>query len=298
MPRTERLDLTRKIIANMTAESWRGTPYCAFVYEPEATGFLAVLEEINAGRGAGEAITINTAMLRIIAEGIRACPKMNGHIRFSPLLVSGKVTLMENIDVTMPVMLDAETMMTLNIRGLEHKSMDEIRDTVADSVRRARNSNMQQVMYEVSLHDTFTEMKRLHLIRAMGRFLGFWLEGGPKTLLHGAEKRRYNAIPATERLTRHDLEQGTIAITNPGSLYRGLDRTATLLDIIPPQLVMLAINPVLDRPVVDKNGTLRAGKVLPLTVVYDHRALDASDLVPFVKRLDEVFSAPEALKGF
>ena len=77
-----------------------------------------------------------------------------------------------------------------------------------------------------------------------------------------------------------------------------MPRTATLLDIIPPQLVMLAINPVLDRPVVDRDGALRAGKVLPLTVVYDHRALDASDLVPFVKRLDEIFSAPEALKDF
>ena len=297
MPTTKRFGLERKIIANMTSAGWRHTPHVCFVYEAEATRLLEVLQEINAGRGDAGAITVNTLMLKIVTEGIKACPQMNGHLHYSELFVHGHVTTFEQIDVTMPAMLDAHTMMTLNIRGLERKSLSEIQDAVADTIRRARNTNLQQALYEVALHDTLTELKHLRIARALGRLSGFFLlEGGAKTLLHGAQKRAYRAIPATERLTRKDLEQGTIMITNPGSLYRQWDRLGVMMEIIPPQIAAVGINPVREKPVLRKDGTVGAGKTVSLTVAYDHRALDADDLVGFVERVDEIISAPEVLK--
>ena len=297
MPTTERFGMQRKIAANMTAAGWWETPHASFLYDADVTEFLRWLKELNAQRDAAEAITLNTAMLKVIAEGVKACPKMNGHINYSRRLASGSVTYFEQIDVTMPVMLDVG-MVTLNIRGVEQKSMSEIRDTVADMLRKAKNTNMQQAMYEVSLHDTLLELKRLHIVRALGRFLGFWLEGGPKTLLHGAEKRKYNAIPTSERLTRLDLEQGTIMVTNPGGLFRKWKIAGPMLEIIPPQIAAVAINAVQDRAVVDPDGALRAGKVLSMTVAIDHRAMDADKLVPFFARVEELLSAPEKLVQF
>lgn len=298
MPQTERFGLQRKIVAAMTSAGWRQTPHACFIYEAEVTGLMEVLKELNAGRDFSDAITINTAMLKIIVEGIKACPKMNGHIRYNAFLAGGSVTTFEQIDVTLPVILDRNTMMTLNIHGMEQKSISGIRDAVADAVRRAKNSNLQQVMFEVAMHDTLLELRRGRVFRALGRLLGVWLEGGQKQLLHGRAKREYQAIPETERLTRQDLEQGTVTVTNPGMLYKRWDGECVMLEIVPPQIAAVGINMVRDRAVVDTDGTIRAGKIMALTIAFDHRALDGADLVPFVARVDRILRAPEMLRDW
>ena len=297
MAKTERFGLQRKIIANMTSAGWRHTPHACFVYEAEVSKLLAMLKEINIGRNFASVITLNTAMLKIVAEGIKASPKMNGHIRYNEHLSRGRVTSFEQINITTPMMVDAKTMMTVNLRDLGQKSMSEIRDSIADIVRRMKKTNLQQAMFEVVMHDTLLELKRLHVLKALGRLIGFWLDGGPKTLLHGAEKRAYEAIPHTERLTYRDLEQGTITVTNPGTLYKRWNGTCAMLEIVPPQIAAIAINMARNRALVGKDGTIRAGKTLDLTIAFDHRVLDAADLVPFIARIDQLISAPNKLLG-
>ena len=36
--------------------------------------------------------------------------------------------------------------------------------------------------------------------------------------------------------------------------------------------------------------------VLPLTVAFDHRALDMGDMIPFFEKLDEIFANTEMIK--
>ena len=298
MPKTQRFGIERKIIAAMTSEGWRHAPHACFMGEFEAGKLLETLREINTGRSFADAITFNTAMLKIIAEGIKACPKMNAHIRFSRHTARGSVTTFEQIDVTTPVMLDRNTMMTLKLRDIGSKSLSEIRDCLADLVSRAKNTNMQHVMSEVAIHDTLAELKRFRLIKAIGRLIGYLLDGGSRWRLHGADKRAYDAIPVTQRLTYRDLEQGTITVSNPGTLYKRFGGACTILEIVPPQIAAIAINMVRDRVVVDKDGTIRPAKITELTIAFDHRALDASDLVPFVTRVRKLIESPEPLKGW
>ena len=48
--RAEHFDINRKIIANMTAQSWHDIPHVVVTNEPEAYEFLKVFKEINEGR--------------------------------------------------------------------------------------------------------------------------------------------------------------------------------------------------------------------------------------------------------
>ena len=114
--------------------------------------------------------------------------------------------------------------------------------------------------------------------------------------LSGAAKKKYYAIPIEKRLTKHDIEQGTITVSNLGSIYREWDGICTLLEIIPPQVAAIAIGSIQDKAIVEKDGTIRAGKKMPLTIAFDHRALDLGDVVPFMKKLDEIFANPEIIK--
>ena len=40
------------------------------------------------------------------------------------------------------------------------------------------------------------------------------------------------------------------------------------------------------------NKSIEARKVLPICIAFDHRALDFGDIVPFLKRLDDIFENP------
>lgn len=120
--------------------------------------------------------------------------------------------------------------------------------------------------------------------------------------LSGAEKRAYYSIPVKDRLTTHDIQQGTTTISNFGSVYRDQKGMCTLLEIIPPQTTAFAVNAVQDKPVVVKkeNGekSIEIRQVLPITVAIDHRALDYGDCVPFFKKLDEFLKNPEILHSW
>ena len=72
-----------------------------------------------------------------------------------------------------------------------------------------------------------------------------------------------------------------------------------LLEIIPPMVSAFAVGAVQEKPLVVTNEKgekeIAIRKVLPLCIAFDHRVLDFGDIVPFMKRLDEVFADPSIL---
>ena len=120
--------------------------------------------------------------------------------------------------------------------------------------------------------------------------------------LRGAAKKAYYSIPEKARLTKKDIEQGTVTISNLGSLYRGQRGYGTLIEIVPPQVCAFALGAVQDKPVVvtDKfgNKTIEARQILPITVVFDHRALDFGDVIPFLKKMDSIFAHPQVIQAW
>lgn len=288
--------LARKIVANMTAESWETIPHSCAIYEPEVTGFLDELKKINAELPKEQRVSVNTAMLKLVIEGLKAAPKLNAHIEFNRRFVKGHVKYMKNIDISQPVILKTGEMMTLTIRNMEDMNLYQIRDTVLDSLERANNSELNEVMFSASMHDSIQKLKRGRLLTLICRLLGAKFGKHKIKTLSGQEKRDYYSIPEHKRLTKHDIVQGTITVSNIGSTFRNFRGACTILEIIPPQVACVAIGSVQDSVFVDPDGSIRAGKKLPFTLAVDHRALDWTDLVPFMVRLDEIFAHPEVIR--
>ncbi|MDD7471188.1 MAG: 2-oxo acid dehydrogenase subunit E2, partial [Oscillospiraceae bacterium] len=115
--------------------------------------------------------------------------------------------------------------------------------------------------------------------------------------LKGKEKRAYLAVPESERLTSSDLEQGTVTVSNIGSLYKSQTGEMTLLEIVPPQVCAFGVGALKEVPCVVKleNGKKEVGikTVLPICIAFDHRALDFGDVIPFIKKLDGISASPE-----
>ena len=292
--------IARKIVSNMTSESWEQIPHATLTYEPDVTEFLKEYKKLNEGNtDKSTKITINTVMLKIISEGLKVAPKLNAHLEFNRRLVRGCLKTYDHIDISMPMVLPNGEMMTINMHDMGNKTLSEMTAAINDSARRAKNTDLNEVMFEVSLDNTLTALKHGKIAQTVNRLYGSKTGKHKVKTLSGKAKKEYYSIPETERLTKHDIEQGTTTITNLGSIYRPFRGSCALLEIIPPQVTAFAINATQKKPLVrtNENGEdeIYIGYTLPITVAMDHRALDYGDMVPFFQKLDEIFANPSII---
>lgn len=88
--RTDHFGIARKIVSNMTAQSWEEIPHVSTEYEADVTSLMAELKEINKQENCKEdKITVNTVMIKAICEAMKAAPKMNTTLDFRRKLVRG-----------------------------------------------------------------------------------------------------------------------------------------------------------------------------------------------------------------
>ena len=291
--------IQRKIVANMTSESWETIPHISYIYEPEISKFLDVVKELNASGKFPVKITINTIMLKALSEAFKAAPQLNAHIKFNRKLVRGTITEFDEIHASMTWILPNGEMMTINLHDIGNKSLVELTEYIADVGRRIGNTDLTEVMFSVSLQDTLEKLKKGKLMNAIYRLIGSKTGKNKVKTLSGQAKKDYYAIPEKDRLTKEDIKQGTVTISNIGSVTRDIPGRVAMLSIIPPQIFVACIGSVTKRPVVkqDENGNdyVAVGQEMPIDLVFDHRALDFGDLVPFINKLEDIFKNPEQM---
>lgn len=297
--KTTHFDIQRKIVANMTSESWQNIPHSAVNYEPDVTDFMEYYKNNIKPKG----ISVNSLLLRVMVEGLKACPEMNGHIDFNRRFVKGKIEIYKDINISMPMIMPDNSMMTINMHNFESRNLKEIQDYIADVKRKMDKTNMTEAMFSVSMDNTISALKKGKFATVFGRLLGAKVGKHKVVTLKGKEKREYKKIPKTDRIVKEDIEQGTITITSTGSVYsKGAICGASLIEVIPPQITAIGIGSFSDKPgvIVDANGekTIAVRNFLPILIAFDHRALDFGEMVPFLRRLDDIFAHPEQMENW
>lgn len=291
--------IQRKIVANMTSESWETIPHISYVYEPEVSKFLETIKELNESDKFSVKLTVNTVMLKALCEAFKAAPQLNAHIDFNRKLVRGRVMEFDEIHAGMTWILPNGEMMTINLHDIGNKNLVELTEYIADVSRRIGNTDLTEVMFSVSFNDTIEKLKKGKIKQAVLRLFGAKTGKHKIKTLSGQAKKDYYAIPETDRLTANDIKQGTVTISNIGSITRGIPGHAALLSIIPPQIFVVCIGSAIKKPVVkqDENGNdiIVVGQEMPISLVFDHRAVDFGEVAPFVRRLEEIFKNPEEM---
>ncbi len=97
-----------------------------------------------------------------------------------------------------------------------------------------------------------------------------------------------------------ELNEGSVCLTNWGPLYDGLNGDVTYTPLLYPQVFLMAVGNIRDVEYAFRNEKgevdLATKKVLPITLLFDHRIGGFGDVMPFIKRLDEVFAEPEMIR--
>lgn len=292
--------IQRKIVSNMTSQSWEEIPHACVVYEADVTDFMSEFDAAKKDGAYKNKVGINTAFLRVVVEGMKAAPILNSHLYFNRRLVRGRLVTYEDINISMPYILPSGEMMTINLHNFESKSLDEMTDYINDVARRLEKTDLNEAMFEVSMDNTITALKKGKILQTLYRLYGSKTGKHKVRTLSGSAKKEYKSIPKADRITKHDIEQGTITVSNLGAGYRDFNGCCTLLEIIPPQIFVVALTAVQERPVVRTNEKgekeIVIRKIMPMTLAFDHRACEYGEIIPFMKRLDEIFANPKQIR--
>ena len=95
-----------------------------------------------------------------------------------------------------------------------------------------------------------------------------------------------------ETITIEEMRDSTFTITNIGSLGGGF---LSVPMINYPEVAILGIHMIKDMPVV-KDGAVMAGKVLPISLSFDHRVVDGAEAVKFANAMIKYLEDGDFLK--
>lgn len=279
-------DIRQKVIASTTVEGWKNAPHVSFIYQADATELMKIFQKINKNRNIK--ITLNALIYRIIIEGIKAAPQVNSHVSFNSWLVRGTTKQFSKIHINMPMLLENGKMITVKLSDCGEMSLSQLNDLITMLSDRLSKSDIDTALQRVGLRDTVKRIRKGRFIHSLGRIIGHkWRFYTPIRFSDGSD------------LSCDDLDQGTVTISNLGAAMRGISGVVGLIDLVPPQVFAVGIGSLQDAPGVFRNinGSLQIGvrQMLPLCIVFDHRALDFGDVAPFIHRIDEVFAKPEVI---
>jgi pyruvate dehydrogenase E2 component (dihydrolipoamide acetyltransferase) len=295
-------DLQRKVVSHITSSSWKNVPLVSYIYEPDITDFYSEFKNL-ADRSAQSTdrpckITLNTILLKAIVEGLQAAPKLNSLLEYNPRTVNGRLLVCADINISLPWLMADGRMITPIIEKANKLSLYELSSAVAGLEKKIENTNINEMLYRSARADTIGELKKINL-SIFSRILASTFGLQKIIHLHGAEKHRYYNSPEELRLTEKSIMDGTVTISNIGSLYREQHGYFSLLEVVPPQVLAVGISAVQEKPGVflDEKGNKGIGirKLLPMCLAFDHRAVDFDTLVPFLKKMDEIFAAPQEI---
>ena len=259
------LDIQRRLVAYKTSQAWQQIPHVSFLYEPDVTDFYREYRALRESmREKGEGLSLNTLLLKVVAEGLKAAPDLNASFSFNPGDYSGQLEVFESVHIGVPWLLKDGKMITLTVFDAGAQTLSQISGQVAALKRKVEH----------------TDFNRLFLATA----------GGPAYNPEGEDTLR----PA-------DILGGTVTVSNLGSICR-VSGSVALLEILPPQVFAVGIAALQDRPGVFVNaaGEKEIGirQVIPLCLAFDHRAFDFGDVQPFIRRLEEIFQHPEEIRNW
>ena len=288
----------QKVISYKTTESWTTVPHITFIHEADATEMLNEFSRLNEDNP-GLKLTINTLLLKIFTEAIKAAPQVNAHIKYNPKRITGEIEVIKNVNIAMPGALKNGEIVVINLRNFEDKTLLEMQGYINKIEQKINNCNIHVPLYRVSASNMIEEMKKGHLLKASQAFLGATFD---KSKPNKKDTKEYDKIPLNDKITPPDLQPGTITISNLGSVCRGLNGFMGILEIIPPQVFAIGIGSIQEKPCVIKNENNEKASgirtVIPLCFGFDHRALNFGDILPFIQKVEYIFEHSELLREF
>ncbi|MBR2414855.1 MAG: 2-oxo acid dehydrogenase subunit E2 [Clostridia bacterium] len=297
----EILDVRSRVFSNALVNAQREIPAVCCNYNADITEFWKEYEVLKSE--CGYALPFNTLMIKVLVEGLKAAPRLNAHIEYDHHSTSGRLIIKKHIDVTVPVCSADGQTIQVKARHLEEKSLAEIAAQLEELKYRLGKTNTKHAYFNVAAKRMagYAAKGKVGTTFAQFRSAYFGKNKIAKfSKLFKKKKHSSGTKPKYEGLRPDDFTEGTVCFTNWGTLYENLNVNITYISPMYPSVFLLAAGRVKDETYAFKNeqGAVDIGtkKVLPLTLIFDHKIGGAADIMPFIQKMDEIFENPAVIK--
>ncbi|MBE6836050.1 MAG: 2-oxo acid dehydrogenase subunit E2 [Ruminococcaceae bacterium] len=293
------LDFLRKATGYTLTISQQTIPVAGFVREADVTKLWEVYEKLSADTSRPIKITFNTLMLRLFAECLKSAPILNAHLKYKPFNATGTLTYKGSIEVSMPVILPNGRMIPLVLHDAGNKTLDEMAFAVSEIERKSYNTILDETLYDVAKQRMFLLVRQGHALQAIATGISSFIGKHKVKFAPPKVRREYRkAVKPEDRLCAEDIGEGTVCISDLGSIYSGKG-FATTSPVLQPTTAVIAFGRVLDEEKVYKKEDgqldLKTVKTLPITILFDHKIGGFPDIVPFLNKMDEFIGNPEQI---
>lgn len=297
----EYMTIRDRLTANVLVNSQRDIPGTACNYEADVTKLFEEYKKLK--NDCDYTLTFNSLMLKILVEGLKAAPRLNAHFEYNHRKTSGRLIIKKHIDVAMAICLENGETFQVKVKNLEDKNLKETALLAEDVKNRIQHTNVKKVMFNVGGQRMLGLAAKGKIISTLSQFCSAYF-GKAKIakfskLINPKYHKKKSSGKKYEGLKVDDFTEGTVCFTNWGPLYENLNVNITYIPPLYPQVFLFGTGKVNDKEYVFKNEngqlTLGTKKVLPITLVFDHKIGGAADLIPFIKKLDEIFLNPQII---
>lgn len=295
----ESLDFLRKATGYTLTISQRTIPVAGFVREADATKLWEVYKKLNSDTSRPIKISFNTLMIRFFAECLKSSPILNAHLSYKPFSATGVLNYKGSVEVSMPVILPNGRMIPIVLHDAGNKNLDEIAFAVSEIERKLNNTILDETLYDVAKQRMFPLIKQGKALQAIATALASFVGKHKVHFAPSKVRKEYRkSVKPEDRLCAEDIGEGTICISDLGSIYSGRG-FATTSPVLQPTTSVIAFGRVRDEDKVykDENGNLQLKtlKYLPITILFDHKIGGFPDIVPFMNKMDELLENPEEM---
>ena len=290
-------NIKRRMNGYVLTENQRNQPQAAYSYEIDVTDMWEEYKKLK--ETCGYKLSFNTIIMMAMVEGLKAAPRLNAHINFDHLRCCGTIVIKKHINVSMPVMLDSGDTFPVKICHCEEKNLQQLQEEIDVMTYKMKNTDIDAVLCDLVVQRT----------------LGFLLKGQIKktvaqTVAGLVGKHKIGSIgnffqkQATHEngLKYYHLNEGTVCFSNWAGLYDGLRGFETTSPLLYPQVFMMGVGGFIEKDFAYRNEKgeidLKTRKMLPVTLIFDHRIGAFNDVIPFMKRMDEIFENPQVIQSW
>ena len=285
-----------RVSGNVLTNAQQNIPAGGYNYEADITKFWEEFQRLK--KECDYKLSFNTLMMRVLAEGLKVAPRLNAHMDYRPLSSSGRLIIKKHIDIAMPVLLESGETFPIKVRHVEEMNLKELQAEIDRMLETLKTTDVDRVLFDVILQRIigFICKGKLRQTAAQiytgycGKFKVAKLSG----LFEHADR------DPSKSLQMYELNEGSVCLTNLGTLSKGLSGNITYAPILYPQVFIMALCSMQDKDYVFRNekGEVDIGtkKILPINIMFDHRIGGFADVVPFLKKLDEIFANPEEIR--
>ena len=293
--RIEYFNLKARVSGNVLVNAQRNIPTPTYVYEADITKFYEEYQKLK--NECGYQLSFNTLMMRLLVEGLKVAPRLNAHLEYNHTASCGRLIIKKHIDVAMPIFMDGGITFPVKVRAIEDKSLKELSEQIADIMRRLEKTDVDGMLFDLIQQRMVGFILKGKVVSTVAQILsGFVGKYSVTSLKDTFTKKERDP----ESLGMYDFNEGTVCFTNTGTLSRALTGHISYGPLLYPQVFLFGISNIktVEYPFKNEKGEVDIGtkKMLPMTFAFDHRLGGFGDVIPLIKKFEEIFADPSVIR--